>query len=237
MKQQNLRTWCKTGNISDFQSGDSCSNQEVRIQLIKDNERFQMNQVIKNYHSYRQNPMYSGRQINWWIKYKGEIVGVIGIGSCVFICPIRDEFIGYRVKCINHLSKQEDKDYYKNVKIKSLNKIANNWRFTLMPNAPKNCASKVLSLLIKAAKKEWKKQYKDELVLLETFVEPPRTGILYKASGWELIGMTKGDSIRATIEQHGFSSGYNWDGGHHKTTKKYVFLKPLHRYWRRKLLK
>ena len=240
-KQTNMRQWCITGNTSPFQGEVSGSNPDCRItlELVKKSQRFMMNQVIKNYHSYRQGYSYSGRQINWWVKNDSEIVGVIGIGSCVYICPVRDKYIGYKVININNKTKDELKDYFYNVKLKSYNHIANNWRFTLMPDAPENCGSKTLSLLLKEAPREWEKQYKDKLVLLETFVEPPREGTIYKANGWISIGLTKGDSTRSTIEQCGFSSGNNWknDGGHFEVTKKLVFIKPLHRYWKRVLLK
>jgi hypothetical protein len=197
-----------------------------------------MEQVIKNYHSYRQGSTYCGRQINWWVKKGNEIIGVIGIGSCAYICPVRDKWIGYKVININHKSGEENKEYFFNVKIKSYNHIANNWRFTLMPSAPKNSASQVLSLLNREGPKEWEKKYGDKLYLMETFVEPPKCGTIYKASGWIYLGLSKGDSTRATLEQCGFSSGNNWknDGGHFKVSKKHVFVKPLHRYWRRAIL-
>jgi hypothetical protein len=41
-------------------------------------------------------------------------------------------------------------------------------------------------------KKDYEERYKDELVGLVTFVEPPRTGALYKADNWQYLGETQG---------------------------------------------
>jgi len=41
-------------------------------------------------------------------------------------------------------------------------------------------------------KKDYLLKYNEEIVGLITFVEPPRTGAIYKADNWLYLGMTKG---------------------------------------------
>jgi len=132
--------------------------------------------------------------------------------------------------------------------------IANNWRFCLIENPPKNLGSKVLSLLCKVAPKEWKRKYGDELVLLETLVEPPHDGTVYRAAGWKLVGYTKGTEYRWFKKDE-----IPWDEGWHVVQKymkygdkidydtwqcvrdnakkrKMIFVKPLYPDFRLKLL-
>ena len=53
-------------------------------------------------------------------------------------------------------------------------------------------ASHILRLFRERIKIDYTSKYKDELVGIITFVEPPRKGILYKADNWDYLGMTQG---------------------------------------------
>ena len=145
----------------------------------------------------------------------------------------RDDYIGWN----------------KEQRLRNLTKTCTNWRFCLMD---KGYGSKVLSVFLKECKKEWKKKFNDTLVLIETLVEPPYIGSCYKGNGWKLLGKTKGyqfewknkKDVLSTdiIVQKYFDINGNKDINKWKvivgTNKpKYIFVKPLHRYWKRELLK
>ena len=120
-----------------------------------------------------------GVYADWLIKDDKNTLGAIGLGSAIMALKDRDSFIGWS----------------KDVRLKNLTKIGNNWRYCLIDKMA-NLGTKVLSLLIREGKKEWLNKYGDELSLLETLVEPPYTGKVYLASSWSKVGMTKGTEFK-----------------------------------------
>lgn len=224
-----------------FQWEDSGSNPDccIYLDIIKSEKELQIfKRIVRDYHSYKQGGNYAGRQINWFIRNveTDEIFGCIGIGSAIYVLKARGDFIGW--KGLTYPSVCTEKQ-------QNLNKIANNWRFTLMPNAPKNAATKTLSLLCKEATKEWKQKYGDKLVLLETLVEPPHTGLIYKAAGWVCLGKTLGSATENCFEWRRHPSGSqkrkeavkNQSSNKGQAVSKLIFVKPLHRYWQQELMK
>jgi len=119
---------------------------------------------------------------------------------------------------------------------KNFNKVANNWRFTLMPNAPHNIASKCLSIFCKLARKEWKKKYGDNLILIVSLVGDGHKGTCFKAAGWKQIGMTVGSTkrksyaIKKSWKAKGFARGGLSKKSKHE--RKIIFVKSLHRCWK-----
>ena len=188
--------------------------------------------LIERFHGYVPTTQYVGRQCNYSIWCQGHEIGFTGIGSAIMAMKGRDTFIGW--------TKQQ--------RMHNLTKIANNWRYTLIDNLPKNTGSKVISMVINQARIDWKKKYGDELVLLETLVEAPRTGIVYRASGWIEVGETLGtqyawrlrDEVKPNeqIVRQGFKLGDNFDENRVKvisggTTKKVILIKPINRRWKK----
>ena len=256
-----------TDDASGDQSEEPCSNRGVRIkksldghpyfsipsedlkveniklQLVEgESRRKSFRTAIPKFHSYKQTANYMGRQVNWLIMCQGNCLGVIGLGSPVMAMGPRDKYIGWD----------------KTTRLKNLVKVADNWRYTLKPEAPKNAGSKVLSLMMKECRKVWKEKYGDNLVLLETLVEPPRKGTIYLANGWIKVGITKGhdfvwmkkeeaeqyvkDNPKATI--YSKTTRFKHDDGKtyqvvtgNKKAQKLIFIKPLHRYWRKELMR
>lgn len=235
--QQNLRVWCKNGNISDFQSEDGGSNPSIRIELVlvdSESKKFQFDQIVKTHHTYKPSVELIGRQINWLIKLNGEIIGAIGVGSSVMAMKPRDDFIGWN----------------KEQRLRNLTKTCTNWRYCL--NQKTKYSSKILSLFCREARKEWKKKYNENLVLIETLVEPPYKGISYKAAGFIEVGNTKGmqfawknkkdvlesDKVVQKFMEIGNNKDENmWKVITGENQKKIIFVKPLHRYWKKELLK
>jgi len=145
--------------------------------------------TINKYHSYVKYKDAPTRNIRWLVieTSTGHCIGAVGIASCVLALKSRDGFVGW------------DKD----ARMKNSNKVANNSRFCLIPNASKlkNVASMTLKLVGIEGRKRWKEKYGDDLVLLETYIEQidngelHRSGACYKASNWIYVGETTGVSI------------------------------------------
>lgn len=214
------------------------------LELIEDSGQQRVfDQIVKFHHSYVPGVRYGGRRVNWLIRGKKsrEIFGAIGVGSAIIAMAARDKFIMW------------DKE----TRLSHLINIANNWRYCLLPHAPKNFGSATLGLLAKLAPKEWEAKYHDRLVLLETLVEPPHKGTIYKAAGWKLLGLTKGTRfkwIKRSEADKYIRDGWQvvqkymkygkkidktkWQvadvGG---TTRKRVFIKPLAPDWWKHLMR
>lgn len=191
--------------------------------------------IVKTYHSYVPKTAFTGRRIDYLIMIDDFAIGCIGIGSAILALKERDDYIGW------------DKE----TRLKNLNMIANNWRFTLTSSAPKNSGTKALSLLCKQSVIDWEKEYGDKLVMLETLVEAPHRGTVYRASGWKYLGKTKGYTIKwikkdewEQYKKKGWTIMQDNDRFHpdkyriakKASTRKYIFVKPLNRAWRKYLL-
>jgi len=198
-------------------------------------KRMLFRKIINDHHKYKKYRDYVGRTLNYFVKKDGEIIGCIGVGSAVLALTPRDDFIGWE----------------KTQRLKNLRFIANNYRFCMIKEG---YGSQVLSLLSREAKKHWMLKFGDRLVLLETMVQPPFTGVVYKAAGWDMVGMTKGLSFKsrpskslllkgskkraALVAANKYSEGnYKYCGEKQveeakKVTPKYIFVKPLYKNWR-----
>jgi len=207
--------------------------------------------IINTYHSYVKYKDVPQRRINYIIFRTSDSkpIGAIGISSCVLAIGARDNWIGW------------DKD----TRLKNSNKLANNYRFCLIPdNGIANAGTMALKLLREVGSKRWKEKYGDELIMLETFVQPlidgsdnKRNGAVYLADNWIEVGETLGNSIKkaplllwqrenstrgemARTNPQEAIKRYAVGREHYVITEspiKKVFLKPLVRNWKSFLLK
>jgi hypothetical protein len=136
-----------------------------------------------------------GRQLNYLIWNNNKIVGIIGCNS----------------PPLNYLKFRE---YFKTDDEKM---FMNNNVFRII-NSGKNQATQILKLFRKTIINDYKKKYGIVLLGLITFVEPPRTGSIYKADNWDYLGMTKGITI---TRRGGFDAWQN--KGYTKGIKKHIF--------------
>ena len=154
---------------------DECNTAE-KTKVFKD--------FINKYHSYVKYKVVPQRRINWLVYNKeGELIGAIGLSSCVLCVGDRDRWIGW------------DKDQ----RIKLSNSMANNYRFCLKPDSGiKNLGSRVLKMIRIEGAKRWKERYGDDLLLMETYVlkNENRRGAVYLADNWTHVGQTSGISIK-----------------------------------------
>lgn len=146
--------------------------------------------TIDTYHSYVKYKDVPQRRINWNIynTKTGDLVGAIGLSSCVLAIGSRDKWIGW--------TKEE--------RLRNSNSVANNYRFCLVPNnGIKNVGTMSLKLLRVEGARRWKEKYGDDLYLIETYVQPlidgsdnKRNGAVYLADNWINVGQTLGNSIK-----------------------------------------
>jgi len=164
---------------------DECNTAE-KTKMFKD--------FINQYHSYVKYKLVPQRRINWLIWNGGELIGAIGISSCVLCVKDRDNWIGW------------DKDQ----RIKLSNSMANNYRFCLKPDTGiKNLGSRVLKMIRIEGAKRWKERYGDDLLLMETYVlkNENRRGAVYLADNWTHVGETSGISIKKAPIKHWLNGG------------------------------
>lgn len=149
-----------------------------------------------------------GRQLIYKIYDDDTLLGVIVGGSATLHLPNRNEFFG---------------DKY------SINKIINNNFFHLIESHTyKNLGTKVLSMWRKQVVKDWEYKYKDKVIGFESLVELPRSGALYKADNWTLVGQTKGFTCRrigGNSESEKFSGIRVWNTNKDELKPKLVFCK------------
>ena len=114
-----------------------------------------------------------GRQFNYKIYYKKELIGIIGACSPPLL------------KLFNEFFDSEN----------SLSWLNNNV-FKIIKSG-KNRGSQILKLFRERIFVDYFKKYNQFLEGLITFVKPPREGIIYKADNWTYLGMTEGWEIKA----------------------------------------
>lgn len=83
----------------------------------------------------------------------------------------------------------------------------------------KNLGTRVLKEARKKVRELYKEKYGDSLIGLMTFVEPPRTGAVYKADNWIELGYTKGIKVRRKGGKRKLSSSEK-----ELTKKKLIFV-------------
>jgi hypothetical protein len=163
------------------------THQLIKFVLVEGKEK---NLIFRNFitehHSYVKSPYNIGRAINYLIFLDGSLIGVIGLGSAPLLMskPLLEYFRVYSGKFLKETKKVDITPIF--------NKVANNWRFCLLSGVPKNTGSRCLALLCKLGAKEWKRKYGDELRWILTFVGDGKEGIIYKAAGWQYLGVTSG---------------------------------------------
>ena len=149
-----------------------------------------------------------GRQIIYKIYDDTKFRGVIAGGSATLHLPNRNEFFGDKFN-IQYI-------------------INNNFFHLIDGHADKNLGTKVLSLWRKHVVIDWINRYGGEVIGFETLVELPRSGSIYKADNWTLVGQTKGFTCRRVsgTETGVFSGGRRiWNTNKDELKPKLVFCK------------
>lgn len=141
---------------------------------------------------YSQPRGFVGRNICYAVMYDDVYYGHIVGGSATLHLPGRDEFLG----------------------MSSLNNVVNNIFYNISPPEGKkyptrNFSVQVLKQFMKQIQLDWLENYGDHVEGFESLVEKPRTGEIYRRTGWTLVGETKGYTCKRV---GGLGATETWSG-------------------------
>lgn len=183
----------------------------TKIILIhpKSNQHSLFNCLLSHYH-YLGYKTTVGENMKYLITdYLDRPLSCVLFGSSAWKTLPRDTFIGWSRKA----------------REKNINKTTNNTRFLILPwvKVP-HLASHILGKISRRISEDWISKYGRPIHLIETFVDRSRfKGTCYKAANWILTGQTKG---RTRNDRHNSI----------QTTIKDVYVYPLHKNFRQKLI-
>lgn len=149
----------------------------VALRLITPEERQQFDEQMVRGH-YLHNVKIVGEQLRYVAEYRGQWVALMIWSAGAYKLKLREEWIGW-----------SDRQ-----KQRRLPLVVNNSRF-FIPEAyhVPNLASKVMKRVLGRLSDDWQQAYGHGVLIAETFVDPSLfQGTAYKASGWALLGKTKG---------------------------------------------
>jgi SRSO17 transposase len=135
------------------------------------------NELVQRYH-YLGHKNLLGKRLKYLAFIEDCPVAALSWSAPAKRLEARDKFIGW----------SDD------LRQRSLYIIAANSRFVIFPwvQIP-NFGSYILGMNLRCLRKDWVEQFHDELLLVETFVDPSFfQGTVYKASNWKKLGKTKG---------------------------------------------
>jgi len=149
----------------------------VQLRLIQPHERERFDQLLIEGH-YLHSAEFVGEQLRYIAEYQGQWVALLAWSAGAYKLKLREQWIGW-----------SDRQ-----KRRRLPLVVNNSRFFIPePYHIPNLASKVLKLNAQRLSADWEQAYGHAVLIAETFVDPARfRGTTYRASGWTLLGNTKG---------------------------------------------
>lgn len=150
----------------------------VKVRLVTDcAERRQFDEIMVAGH-YLHNVQIVGQQLRYVAEYRRQWVGLMIWSAGAYKLKAREEWIGW-----------SDRQ-----KQRRLPLVVNNSRFFIPePYHLPNLASRVMKLVLQRLGADWQQTYGHGVLIAETFVDRDRfRGTTYKASGWTLLGKTKG---------------------------------------------
>jgi len=137
--------------------------------------------------------------VKWYIEHYPQSKGIVGrqINYLIYNGHSPIGIISGASPPLNYLL------FRKYFKVKDDLNFLNNNVFRIVEKLnDKNLGTKILKLFRNKINKDYYEKYKTHLLGLITFVEPPRTGAVYKADNWKLLGKTQGITVRR--------KGENW---------------------------
>lgn len=187
-------------------AGELWELEPVRVEPVLDSEEMWVwNEYVERYHPLGYRRPFGAHQRYFVVSGGGERLGCLLFAASAWALEARDRWIGWR---------EEDRK-------RRLHLVVNNSRFLLFPWVKvKNLASRVLGLVARRIRADWRRRYGYSPVLLETFVDGSRySGTCYRAANWIELGETAG---------RGRMDRYN----EHLSTPKRIFVYPLVRDFR-----
>lgn len=151
---------------------------QVTIRLIEPAEKSRWDNLICERH-YLKNANLVGRQLRYVAELEGQWIALLGWNVAAYHLRPREEWAEWSIE----------------QRLKRRKFWAQNSRFLLLsqPGESPNLASRVLGLCCRRLSQDWEAAFGHPLLAAESFVDPQRfSGSCYRASGWELLGQTKG---------------------------------------------
>lgn len=164
----------KTGSLNELP--------RISLQLVSDGELEPLWDELVDTHHYLGCKRLLGRRLKYMAFLQQQPVAAISWSAPARKLQVRDDFIGWTDETRHHF----------------LHRLAANSRFVIFPWVRlQNLASHLLGRNLRRLKKDWQDRFQENLLLVETFVDPSRfLGTAYKASNWRYLGTTKGYAKR-----------------------------------------
>ena len=172
----------------------------IRIAESKTDKHIADN-IVMQYHSYVSSPRTVGRCMKYIINYDGRDVGTFWVGSGFKPTP---------KSILNHFNMSQSE--FDGI----FNEVADNKRFCMMERIP-NLGTQILKSIRNRVRSDWKNRYDDDLRAIVTTIGGDKTGSVYLADNWKLIGETAG------LPTNRKSVSMKWDGKESIAEK---FVKP-----------
>jgi hypothetical protein len=149
----------------------------AQVRLIESHEREPFDRVLIEGH-YLHAAQFVGEQLRYVAEYQGQWVALLVWSAGAYKLKLREQWIGW-----------SDRQ-----KRRRLPLVVNNSRFFIPESYHiPNLASKVMKLNLQRLSADWEQLYGHAVLIAETFVDPEQfRGTSYRASGWTLLGKTKG---------------------------------------------
>jgi hypothetical protein len=163
--------------------------ENLRVRLIEPEEREKFDALLIQKH-YLQSASFVGEQLRYVAEHAGQWAALVVWSAGAYKLKRREEWIGWNAR----------------QKRRRLPLVVNQSRFLILEgfNVPK-LASRVMKLNLERLSSDWEQAYHHAVLVAETFVDPELfCGTIYRASGWTLLGETKGfaRSCRDFYEPH-----------------------------------
>lgn len=156
----------------------------VQVQVLDTPELRARAQDLLAAHHYLGGLQAVGEQVHYAVSdAQGEWVAVLIFAAAALHLRPRDQWIGW-----------SDEQRRRRLAL-----VANNVRFLLLPGRTvPNLGSVVLSRVLARLSEDWQVRYAHPVLVVETFVDPECfQGTVYRASGWNEVGRTKGHGRRS----------------------------------------
>lgn len=151
---------------------------ELEVRLITPDERERYDALLCAKHYLRSATMV-GEQLRYVVVHGDEWLALLGWSAAARRLAARDRSIGW-----------DDEQRRRRLAL-----VANNSRFLILskPGDLPNLASRAMRLCLARLSADWQCHYDHPIAFVESFVDRQLfRGTAYKASGWELLGSTKG---------------------------------------------
>jgi hypothetical protein len=151
---------------------------QVVVRLLEPWERERFDRLLVEKH-YLRSARIGGRSLRYVAELNGEWVGLLCFSGASPHVKAREKWIGWSVR----------------QRARRLGFVVNNSRFLMLTDRHvyPNLASRVLGLGLKALATDWLREWKQTVLLVESFVDESQyRGTCYRACGFEAVGLTAG---------------------------------------------